>query len=134
MSVDSNLISLFVKDILQFCLKSISGPDTACAIEVDHIIPQDAFKNNPIESNAKHSLYNLGLLPKRDNISKSNKQLIDIHDAWLIEQIKKYEFIEKSDFEKFSNTLHYKKLFEVHHNLFKSVFGENGAREEIIFK
>ena len=52
-----------------YCLKKISGPDTGCSIEIDHILPQDLFKNSTIADNeAKmNSLFNLGLLPKNDN-------------------------------------------------------------------
>ena len=117
-----------------YCLKAISGPDTSHEIEVDHIIPQEAFKNATItiNSNAQHSLYNLGLLPKSENISKSNKRLNDIHDSWLKDQIKKYEFIDESDFNEFSDLTNYQRLFDAHYELIKKVFSEHGNRDRIL--
>ena len=116
-----------------YCLKSISSPDTNYNIEVDHIIPQDIFNTLTIDSNAQHSLYNLGLLPKGENISKSNKKLNEIHNEWLIEQIKKYEFIDSCEFDTYSDITNYKKLFDSHYELFQSVFLEHGERSKIIF-
>ena len=41
------------------------------SFDVDHIIPQEAFKDNVmLDLNLKDSLSNLALLPKKDNISK----------------------------------------------------------------
>lgn len=116
-----------------YCLKSISGPDTHYSIEVDHIIPQDVFKSSSVDSKKQDSLFNLGLLPKNDNISKSNKKLYDIHDPWLIDQIKKYEFIDETDFPKYSNIENHTQLFDEHFELFKQVFDEHGARNQHIF-
>ena len=116
-----------------YCLKSIAGPDTDYEIEVDHIIPQDAFKTISVAPNVQNSLYNLGLLPKGENISKSNKKLNQIHDSWLIDQIKKYEFIDRQDIDTYSNIANYQLLFDAHYELFKEVFFEHGVREELIF-
>lgn len=116
-----------------YCLKSISGPDTIYSIEVDHIIPQDVFKSSSIDSRAQDSLFNLGLLPKNENISKSNKRLYDIHNTWLIDQIKKYEFVDESDFSKYSNIENYSLLYDSHYELFKSVFDDQGDRNKLIY-
>jgi len=43
------------------------------------------------------------LLPKDENISKSNKLLTQITEDWLIDQIEKYEFIKEDDFRKYSD-------------------------------
>ena len=53
-----------------------------------NIIPQTKFANTSIANKSAivHNLYNLGLLPKKENISKSNKSLIEITDPWLISQ------------------------------------------------
>ena len=116
-----------------YCMKSIIGPDTDYGIEVDHIIPQEVFKNSSIDSGVQHSLYNLGLLPKKENISKSNKRLNEITDSWLKLQIKKYEFVEEAEFNTYSNAANYQQLFDAHYELFKSTFDDQGERGKIIF-
>ena len=116
-----------------YCMKSVAGPDSEYEIEVDHIIPQDAFKTTSIDSNAQHSLYNLGLLPKGENISKSNKKLNEISNEWLRSQIEKYEFIDRSDWEKYSNIVNYSELFDRHYELFTDAFNDRGCRGKIIF-
>ncbi|MCQ2411620.1 MAG: DUF262 domain-containing protein [Sphaerochaetaceae bacterium] len=104
-----------------YCMKGLKHPSIDCEIDVDHIIPQEVFKNaasldrnNIIQDN----LFNLGLLPKRDNISKSNKKLIQITDPWLRDMIETYEFISKDDYEKFSDINNYKELFEYRSEVF----------------
>lgn len=117
-----------------YCLKSLSGPDTSCGIEVDHILPQDAFKSLPDElREQQHSLFNLGLLPKNENISKSNKRLIEIQDNWLKDQIMKYEFISESDFVKYSDITNRNDLFSAHFELFEAVFAESGDRDRLLY-
>lgn len=116
-----------------YCMKSIIGPDTDYGIEVDHIIPQEVFKNSSIDSGVQHSLYNLGLLPKKENISKSNKRLNEITDSWLKLQIKKYEFVEEAEFNTYSNAANYQQLFDAHYELFNSTFDDQGERGKIIF-
>ncbi|BFG70147.1 hypothetical protein KACHI17_10280 [Sediminibacterium sp. KACHI17] len=88
-----------------YATRKIQGPDSRYSIEVDHIIPQAIFKNSilPDKESLQHNLFNLGLLPKDENISKSNKTLIEIRDQWLKNQIEKYEFIASEDFQKFSD-------------------------------
>ena len=97
-----------------YCLKKIARPDTNYSIEVDHIIPQDLFKQSTIERKEviQDNLLNLGLLPKSENAAKSNKRLSIIDDDWLKDQIVKYEFIDKGDFNEFSNVNNYIKMFE----------------------
>ena len=75
-----------------YCLKSIAGPDSMQAIEVDHIIPQSLFENSsiPNKDSIVNSIFNLGLLPKNENISKGKKVLAVITDLWLQNQIEKY--------------------------------------------
>lgn len=72
--------------------------------DVDHLYPQDKFKDNDMIDKAnKDCLCNLSLLPKKDNISKSNKSLNEIVDPWLIQQIEQFADIPSSEFDKFSN-------------------------------
>ena len=117
---------LTLKPILyhMYCLRTISAPDTKYAIEVDHIIPQALFNASSIERKkiVQDNLFNLGLLPKDENVSKSDKPLKLIGDSWLKSQIKIYEFIEKSDFDKFSDVSNYKDLFKKRKKYFDEAF------------
>lgn len=116
-----------------YCLHEIAGPsgfDDEYTIEVDHIIPQTKFDNSTITNKEviKHNLFNLGLLPKKDNISKSNKTLREISDSWLQNQIVLYEEIDKSDFEKFSDITNYLDLKNKRGSIIKSIFKVNRQR------
>lgn len=97
-----------------YCLSSIQGPDTNYDIEVDHIIPKTLFAESNIERKdiIRDNILNLGLLPKDENIAKSNKKLILIDSQWLKDQIKKYEFISEDKFTLYSNVNNYKNMFE----------------------
>ena len=97
-----------------YCLKCISGPDTDYDIEVDHIIPQSLFAASSIKRSdvIQHNILNLGLLPKSENVAKSNKRLVEIIDPWLKDQITKYEFIAETDFAKYSDISNYQDMFE----------------------
>lgn len=97
-----------------YCLSSIQGPDTNYDIEVDHIIPKTLFAESNIERKdiIRDNILNLGLLPKDENIAKSNKKLILIDSQWLKDQIKKYEFISEDKFTLYSNVNNYKDMFE----------------------
>ena len=103
-----------------YCMKCISGPDSEYDIEVDHIIPQSLFANTSIKRSdvIQHNLLNLGLLPKSDNIAKSNKRLVEITDKWLIDQIEKYEFISASKFQEYSDINNYQHMFKEREKIF----------------
>ena len=65
-----------------YCIKNQAGPDTLDFIEVDHIMPQSLFDESRLTNREylKHNIVNLALLPKKENISKSDKRLNAIHD------------------------------------------------------
>jgi len=107
-----------------YAISKIHGPDTNYNIEVDHIVPQSLFKSSAIPNSDTivHNLYNLGLLPKDDNISKSNKRLIEIIDNWLMDQIQKYEFIDKDDFRKYSDLNNFQELKEYRGSIILKAF------------
>lgn len=88
-----------------YCLKKMSAPDAQYEYEVDHILPQSLFKQStlPEKESIQHNLYNLALLPKDSNGSKSNKTLGMITSDWLKDQIEKYTFISRADFPYFSD-------------------------------
>ena len=110
-----------------YCLNCIAGPDTIYSIEVDHIIPQTKFEESCIVNNkiVKDNLYNLGLLPKNENISKGNKILRHIESDWLKQEIEKYEQIPAEKFDYFSNINHYKELFEFRKPFFVRAYDTN---------
>lgn len=97
-----------------YCLMKMQGPDTIYDIEIDHIIPQTLFNESSIARKdvIQNNLLNLGLLPKDENVAKSNKKLILIDSQWLKDQIVKYEFIEETKFNEYSNVNHYQKMFD----------------------
>ncbi len=103
-----------------YCLKCIQGPDTSYGIEIDHIIPQTLFNESSIQRKdvIQDNLLNLGLLPKDENIAKSNKKLSMIDSSWLEDQIEKYEFIPKEKFKDFSNINNYQELFEYRQGIY----------------
>ncbi|WP_353099670.1 DUF262 domain-containing protein [Myroides odoratus] len=107
-SIDSDKIThKMMEPILYhfYCISKIQGPDSLYKIEVDHIIPQSIFNRSSLKDkeSLQHNLYNLALLPKDDNISKSNKRLIEISNQWLKDQIEKYAFIKEDQFNSFSD-------------------------------
>lgn len=93
--------------------------------EVDHLYPQDKFKdNNMIDISNKDSLCNLSLLPKKENISKSNKALKEIVDPWLIKQITIFADIKQCDFEKYSDLSNMDELKCSRRPLYEKAFKE----------
>lgn len=109
-----------------YCLKRMQGPDSNYEIEVDHILPQTLFNESVLDRKdvIQHNLLNLGLLPKDENVAKSNKRLNAIYSSWLKDEICKYEFIAEADFTTYSDISNYKKLFESRKNVFYTAYGE----------
>lgn len=107
-----------------YALNNTQGPGD-CEIDVDHIIPASLFNKSALYKSSviKDNILNLGLLPKVDNISKSNKVLSQIkHNNWLSDQVEKYEFINKDDFNKYSNLNNYEEMFEFRRKIFEKAF------------
>ncbi|MBQ6319871.1 MAG: DUF262 domain-containing protein [Lachnospiraceae bacterium] len=115
-----------------YCMRCIAGPDSEYDIEVDHIIPQSLFNASSIYRSdvIQHNLLNLGLLPKNENVAKSNKRLIEISDQWLIDQIEKYEFIKQAKFSEYSNINSYKEMFDEREDIFLEAY--NTARTNML--
>lgn len=109
-----------------YCLKSMQGPDTSYGLEVDHIIPQILFNESSIARKevVQDNLLNLGLLPKDENIAKSNKKLILIDSQWLKDQVTKYEFIDESNFLEYSNVSNYEKMFNERAEIILEAYGK----------
>lgn len=70
------------------------------------------------------NLLNLGLLPKDENIAKSNKKLILIDSQWLKDQVTKYEFIDESNFLEYSNVSNYEKMFNERAEIILEAYGK----------
>jgi hypothetical protein len=126
-TIDGNKITRALMDPLLYhfyALSKIQGPDSRCKIEVDHIIPQDLFKNSVIANKEVivHSLFNLALLPKNENASKGKKRLVEITDNWLKDQIEKYAFISKDDYQMYSDINNFDKLKELREPIFLKAF------------
>lgn len=110
-----------------YCLSRISGPDSEYSIEIDHILPQSKFLESQLTNKniIKDSLFNLGLLPKDENVSKGNHTLRQIESEWLKNEIYKYEQIPIDKFEYYSNISNYLDLFCFRKEFFDRAFGEN---------
>jgi hypothetical protein len=112
-----------------YVIKSIPGPNDPLmtGIDIDHIIPQNAFASvhDPKIKCLKDNIVNLALLPKRENVNKSNRKLTDITDDWLKSQIKAYEEIEENQYEQFSCFDGILELQQYRGNLIKEAFRTN---------
>lgn len=109
-----------------YSISAIQGPPTNLGIEVDHILPQSLFNRSPIPDMEylQHNLFNLGLLPKDENCSKGNDRLRDIETDWLRDQVVKYEFIAKKDFDKYSDLKNWSRLKTERSKIFFKTFGQ----------
>lgn len=93
--------------------------------DVDHLYPQEKFKDNEfVDISDKDCLCNLSLLPKKDNISKSNKSLNEIVDPWLKQQIETYADIPESKFDFYSDLSNIYALKRDRGELFRTAFKE----------
>lgn len=93
--------------------------------EVDHIIPQAKFVDNSnVDKKLKDSLINIALLPKKDNISKKDKELREITTSWLKQSITNYTAIQECDFEKYSDIANINDMKELRKTFFLKIFGE----------
>lgn len=134
-TLHDELISVkLLKPILYYyyCIDENDGPNNReIPIEIDHLIPQSLFESSSLETKiVQHNLYNLALLPKRENISKGNKKLININDPWLIKMIERYTTIKKDEFPKFSSVQSIDDLKEKRMPLFMDAF-ETGRNKLI---
>lgn len=107
-----------------YSIKHLSpGNSIDIGIDVDHIMPEEKFKDNAMVDQAlKESLINFALLPKKDNIKKGSKALNEITNDWLKQQIETYEEIERKDFDLFSDITKIGKLQDHRKALFLEAF------------
>lgn len=98
--------------------------------EVDHIIPQEKFKENrQVKPEHQNCLSNLSLLPKKSNISKSSKPLNQL-DATLKEEISRFTGIGVMDFDKYSDVTNIEDMIEERKARYLEAFG--AARNTIL--
>ncbi|WP_341636885.1 DUF262 domain-containing protein [Staphylococcus casei] len=94
--------------------------------QIDHIFPQEKFKENRnINEAYKDSLSNLIILTKQENNLKGNKPLNEITDPSLKKSISRVSGINESDFDKYSDISNFNKLIEQRLEFFKSVINKN---------
>lgn len=100
--------------------------------EKDHIYAQSKFDGSSIVNKGlMNSLGNFALLPKDENIDKSDKAINELaKGSWLYNQVLKYTDIQESDVDKFSNISNLEELIEYRINIFYDVF--NQKRTDLI--
>lgn len=110
-----------------YSIHECMGPDNvAIPVNVDHIIPQALFDWSTLSKKMfiKDALFNLCLLPQKENIKKSDKKLIEISDKWLKDQIEKYSSIKEEEYNQFSTVLNWEQLRERRRSFFEKDFIE----------
>ena len=72
--------------------------------DIDHLVAQKFFRDNPdLDTSLKDNFVNFSILPKGENIEKTDKKLNEIHDTWLLNQIKTFADITDEDIETLSD-------------------------------
>lgn len=113
-----------------YCIKKMM-PITAIdkSYEMDHIFAQRQFETSTISIKWKDNLCNFALLPKKDNISKSDKTLLELQadksNTWLFDEVKRYTEITDRDIAKFSDINNIQELINKRLALFKSAMSKD---------
>ena len=111
-----------------YCLKKMrpvfDGEGANATYEIDHIYPQARFANvTTIDSTLMESLGNKALLPKLDNIAKSNKTLRELQGhPWLFGEVLRVTGIDQDDVDKYSDIVNIQELINQRINEYKRVF------------
>ena len=91
--------------------------------EIDHLVAQKLFKNNPLaDETFKDNYLNFSLLPKGTNIAKNDNRLKDINDDWVRDRIKYYADISDDDFETLSDISKVSKLKDIRKGFFVKTY------------
>ena len=113
----------------QIAISQTKGPDDKeVSVDVDHIIPQKAFDTSSGIKDAellKHSLFNLCVLPKKENIKKSDKFLNEVKGQWLVDYIIQVTGIKQPEFKNYSSVLKWKDLRSKRRRMVEEDFIEN---------
>lgn len=111
-----------------YCLKkmrpSFDGEGANATYEIDHIYAQAQFNNvTTIDPTLMESLGNKALLPKLDNVAKSNKKLSELqHYDWLFGEILRVTGIKRDDVDKYSDITNVQTLINERISDYKRVF------------
>ena len=111
-----------------YCLKkmrpSFDGEGANATYEIDHIYAQSQFSNvTTIDPTLMESLGNKALLPKLDNITKSDKKLNELKShTWLFSEILRVTGIDSSDVDKYSDIVNVQDLINERIADYKKVF------------
>ena len=111
-----------------YCLKkmrpSYDGAGANAVYEVDHIYAQAQFNNvTTINPDLMESLGNKALLPKLDNIAKSDKTIAELRPyGWLYGEVKRVTGIKEEDVDKYSNIVNIQDLIDYRIADYKAVF------------
>lgn len=97
--------------------------------EMDHIFAQRQFDTSIISLDWRDNVFNFAILPKKDNISKSDRTLNelkqDTNNTWLFDEVKRYTEISDSEIEKYSNINNIENLIQKRKLLFIDAFTVN---------
>lgn len=111
-----------------YCLKKIrpsyDGDGANAVYEIDHIYAQAQFNSvTTIDATLMESLGNKALLPKLENIAKSDKSLAELKPLdWLYSEVKRVTGIKEEDVEKYSNIVNIQELINERVADYKRVF------------
>lgn len=127
--VTQNLVKpiLFHSKFLQGVYSPFGGNNQG--YDIDHIYPQDKFKNNSnVNQHLKDSLINLEILSSSANESKNNKDLKEVNENDIKDEITKSSWIPETEFTKFSDISNITDLLSFRLNKFEEIFTEDRNR------
>ena len=103
---------------------TFDGEGANATYEIDHIFAQAQFNNvTTIDPALMESLGNKALLPKLDNIAKSDKTLKElVSHNWLFSEILRVTGIDKADVDKYSDIVNVQELIDARIADYKKVF------------
>lgn len=111
-----------------YCLKkmrpSYDGNFASATYEIDHICPKALFQSaTTINPALMESLGNKALLPKLENITKSNKTLKELQgQTWLCDEILRVTGIASKDIDKYSDIVNVEEMIKERIEDYKNVF------------
>lgn len=109
------------------CLKTIKGSGFGQPGEIDHIIPQSAWKASSVldKDSILNNVFNLAALPKDVNASKNDQLLSAIAgNSSIATAVSNYEEIPLEDFMRFSEIANYEELKAMREKLYYEAFGD----------
>lgn len=110
-----------------YCLKRFAPTiDLQTTYQVDHIIPQKQFAMAvSVDSAYKDMLYNLAILPQRENDAKNDRSIIDLKsDPWLYNECLKFSEVPEADAERFSDICNIEDMIKMRYELYREAFSQ----------